>query len=47
MGKAEARAFLERELGVAFVKLLADMRSHFSLTDDDLPKTPQARSAEP
>ena len=45
MPKAEARAFLERELSAAFVKLLADMRAHFSLTADDIPKTPQERRA--
>lgn len=41
--KAEAHAILERELGAAFQNLLAEMRAHFSLTDDDLPKTPQER----
>ena len=44
MGKADARAWLERELSVAFRDLLAAMRSHFSLTDDDIPKTPQERA---
>ena len=43
VGKAEARAFLERELGAAFPRLLTEMRSHFSLTDDDIPKTPKER----
>lgn len=46
MGKAEARAFLERELGASFRKLLAEMRAHFSLTDDDIPKTPKERRNE-
>ena len=43
LNKAEARAFLERELAAAFPKLLAEMRAHFSLTDDDIPKTPGER----
>jgi 1-acyl-sn-glycerol-3-phosphate acyltransferase len=43
MGKAEARAFLERELGAAFKNLLAEMRNHYQLSDADIPKTPEER----
>jgi len=47
MGKAEARSFIERELSAAFPKLLAEMRVHYSLTEDDIPKTPGERRQEP
>jgi len=43
LGKAEARSFLDKELAAAFPNLLAEMRTHFSLTDDDIPKTPGER----
>lgn len=43
LGRAEARSFLERELAAAFPSLLAEMRTHFSLADDDIPKTPGER----
>ncbi len=46
MNKADARAWIERELTAAFRSLVAEMRVHFSLTDDDLPKTPQQRREE-
>jgi 1-acyl-sn-glycerol-3-phosphate acyltransferase len=45
MAKAEARAYLERELVIAFRDLLAEMRAHFFLADADLPKTPKERAA--
>src|ERR1700677_1326605 len=41
MEKAAARAFLERELGAAFKSLLAEMRTHYRLSDADIPKTPE------
>ncbi len=46
MVKAEARAFLERELGAAFKNLLAEMREHYQLSDADIPRTPQERRDE-
>lgn len=46
MSKAEARAYLDRELAAAFPRLLDEMRAHFHLTDDDIPKTPQERRAQ-
>ncbi len=46
MAKADARVFLERELGAAFKGLLAEMREHYQLSDADIPKTPQERRAE-
>jgi 1-acyl-sn-glycerol-3-phosphate acyltransferase len=46
MGKAEARAFLERELGDAFKNLLAEMRNHYQLSDADIPRTPGERKNE-
>ena len=46
MGRMEARAFLERELGAAFKNLLSEMREHYRLSDGDIPKTPQERRAE-
>ena len=46
MEKAEARAYLERELAASFKSLLAEMRAHYQLTDADIPKTPGERRAE-
>ncbi|HWB61721.1 MAG TPA: lysophospholipid acyltransferase family protein [Chthoniobacteraceae bacterium] len=46
MDKAEARAYLERELATAFKNLLAELRAHFQLSDADIPKTPGERRVE-
>jgi len=43
VSKTEARAFLESELASAFPRLLAELREHFALTDDDLPQPPARR----
>lgn len=47
MDKAQARGYIERELQAAFKSVLAEMREHYQLTVDDLPKTPGERKAEP
>lgn len=46
MDRAEARAFLERELAAAYPNLLAEMRDHYHLSDADIPKTPGERRSE-
>lgn len=43
MPKAEARAALERELAEALRRLYGELRERFSLTELDLPQTPQRR----
>jgi 1-acyl-sn-glycerol-3-phosphate acyltransferase len=43
MEKAAAREFLERELGAAFRRLFGELREKFSLSEDDIPQTPQRR----
>jgi 1-acyl-sn-glycerol-3-phosphate acyltransferase len=47
MGKKESRLHLEHELGAAFQSLCAEMRAHFSLGADDLPKPSRQRRGEP
>jgi 1-acyl-sn-glycerol-3-phosphate acyltransferase len=41
--KSAARERIERELGVAFKNLYAELRQRFSLTPDDLPHPPRER----
>jgi len=43
MPKKEARAFLDRELCAALRGLSIEMRSHFALGEDDMPRTPRYR----
>ena len=41
--KSAARACIEHELAAAFKRLYAELREKFSLTEDDLPHSPQER----
>jgi len=44
--RTAARADLEASLAAAFIQLGREMRTHFRLTDDDLPQSPIRRRAE-
>jgi 1-acyl-sn-glycerol-3-phosphate acyltransferase len=41
--RKEARARLEADLAQSFRELFEEMKTHYSLCDDDLPQTPQRR----
>jgi 1-acyl-sn-glycerol-3-phosphate acyltransferase len=43
MGKAEARAWMERELSRAFCALFDEVRERFALSENDLPQPPARR----
>jgi 1-acyl-sn-glycerol-3-phosphate acyltransferase len=45
-GRAAARAAFETAMAEAFQSLASEMREHFQLSDDDLPKSPVWRRAE-
>lgn len=43
VSKAESRRLVEEQLAASFRNLCGELREHFSLTDEDLPRTPQHR----